>query len=87
MSDLVRKEIHGIFATKNPTKEQVRKYKRSGKKRFDYNFYVNVRSDLMSRIIKHCRGEKKRGEKNDFRIKLGFEPHYLPNKTQKYQKL
>ena len=28
MSDLVRKEIHGIFATKNPTKDQIEKYKR-----------------------------------------------------------
>ena len=27
MSDLVRKEIHGIFETKNPTKNQIRKYK------------------------------------------------------------
>ena len=29
MSDLVRKEIHGIFNTNNPTKEQVKEYKRS----------------------------------------------------------
>ena len=28
MSDLVRKEIRGIFRTKNPTKDQIRKYKR-----------------------------------------------------------
>ena len=28
MSDLVRKEIHGIFQTKNPTKDQVKKFKR-----------------------------------------------------------
>ena len=25
MSDLVREEIHGIFTTKNPKKEQIRK--------------------------------------------------------------
>ena len=31
MSDLVRKEIHGIYGTKNPTEEQIRKYKRSEK--------------------------------------------------------
>ena len=29
----------------------------------------------MSRMIKNCRGEKKRGEKNEFRIKLGFAPN------------
>ena len=28
MSDLVKKEIHGIFEPKNPTKDQVKKYKR-----------------------------------------------------------
>ena len=28
ISDLVRKEIHGIFETKDPTKDQIRKYKR-----------------------------------------------------------
>ena len=27
MSDLVREEIHGIYETKTPTEEQVRKYK------------------------------------------------------------
>ena len=31
MSDLVRKYINGIFGNKNPTKEQIRKYKWSGK--------------------------------------------------------
>ena len=29
ISDLVRKEIHGIFNTNNPTKVQVQEYKRS----------------------------------------------------------
>ena len=31
MSDLVGKEIHGIFETKNPRNEQSREYKRPGK--------------------------------------------------------
>ena len=35
MSDLVRKEIYGIFENKNPTKEESRKYKRYGKEWFD----------------------------------------------------
>ena len=34
-----------------------------------------VRIDLVSRIIKNCRDEKKWGEKNDFRFKLGFNLH------------
>ena len=32
MSDLARKKIQGIFETKNPTEEQIRKYKRVAKK-------------------------------------------------------
>ena len=64
ISDLVRKEIHGIFETKSPTKDQIRKYKRSGRKWFSVDVYAYVRSDLMSRITKNCRGVKGRGEKN-----------------------
>ena len=55
MSDLVRKEIWGIFRTKNPTKDQIRKYKRREKK-LDHNStatVVYVHSDLMSRIKKN----------------------------------
>ena len=62
MSDLVRKEIQGIFRTKNPTKDQFRKYKRC-EKELDHNSiatFVYVRSDLMSRIIKNYKGDKKR---------------------------
>ena len=76
MSDLVRKKIHGIFETKYHTKDQIRKYKRC-EKDLDNNSnatFVYVRSDLMSRIIKNCRGEKRRGENKigDLRRKLGF---------------
>ena len=45
----------------------------------------------MSRIIIHCRGEKRRGKNiDDFRIKLGFGPHDLISKeesitTERYQ--
>ena len=62
MFDLVRKEIRGIFRTKNPIKDQIRKYKRR-EKELDHNSaatFVYVRSDLMSKIIKNCIGEKKR---------------------------
>ena len=61
MSDLVRKEIWGIFRTKNRTKDQIRKYKRR-EKELDHNStatFVYVHSDLMSKIIKNCSGEKK----------------------------
>ena len=70
MSDLVRKGIFGIFETKNPTKDEVEKYKRR-ENELDNNSnatFVYVRSDLMSRIIKNCRGEKRRGEKKNRRF-------------------
>ena len=65
MFDLVRKEIWGIFRTKNPTKDQIRKYKRR-EKELDHNStatFVYAHSDLMSRIIKNCRGKKKKKKK------------------------
>ena len=65
MSDLVTKEIRAIFGTKNPSKDQIRKRKK-WEKEWDHNSaatFVYVRSDLMSRIIKNCRGEKKGAKK------------------------
>ena len=72
----MRKEIHGVFEAKNPTKDQIRKCKRR-EKELDNNCnstFVYDRSDLISRIIKNCRGEKRRAERktDDFRCKLGF---------------
>ena len=62
MSDLVRKEIHGTFETKNPTKDQIREYKRPRREWFSVDVYTYLRSNLMSRITKNCRSEKRRGE-------------------------
>ena len=80
ISHLAMKKIHGILTTKNPTKEQIRKHKRSGKEWFDYNFYVYVRSNLMSIKINSCRGKKGRGERkiDKFRIKLRFKLNDIP---------
>ena len=49
MSDLVRKEIHGIFGTKTPTEKQIRKYKRSEKEldKESNSCSKYVRSDFM----------------------------------------
>ena len=73
ISDLVLKEIYGICETKNPTKKQVNEYKMT--KRQIYKKFTNlsdkklntkknkktyVRNDVMTTIIKRCRGEKKR---------------------------
>ena len=72
MSVLVRKEIHSIFETKNPTKDQVKKYKRHENDLHNNSnaTLVYVRSDLMSRIIKNCRGEKKNGINQDLRYMI-----------------
>ena len=78
MSDLVRKEIHGIFETKNLTKDQIRKYKRREKELDNdcNSTFMHVCSDHMSRMIKNWRGDKERREKIDnFRSKLGFRLH------------
>ena len=63
ISDLVRKNIQGIYETKNFTKKRKRKYIRSkqeiNKKPTDDSKIKFVRSDLMEKIIKNCRGVKK----------------------------
>ena len=66
LSDLVRKEMHGIFETKTPIKDQIRKYKRR-EKELDINCnatFVYVCSNLMSRIIKIV--EVKKEKTDDF---------------------
>ena len=66
VSSILRKESPGIFETKNPTKDQVKKYKRRENELDNKSnaTFVYVLSDLMSRIIKYCRGEKKWAKKN-----------------------
>ena len=60
MSELVRKEIHDIFETTNPTKDQIGKHERCGKELSDKcnATFVYVCSDLMSRIIKIVKTKK-----------------------------
>ena len=74
ISDLVLKEIYGICETKNPSKEQVNEYKMTKKqiyKKFTNlsqeklntinNKKTYVKNDVMTTVIKRCRGEKTRG--------------------------
>ena len=55
MSDLVRKEIHGVYGTKNSTREQIKEYKRRGKELNNKlsAIFCYICSDLMSRMIKN----------------------------------
>ena len=83
MSDLILKEIYGIYETKN-LKEQIKKYKLTEREIFEKhnlsedelntksNKNAYVENDVMTTVIKRCRGEKKRGERKivGFRKKL-----------------
>ena len=72
MSDLILKELYGVYKTKNTTKEQVKEYEMTEREyyeRFDNlgekelnkknNKETYVRNDVMTTVIKRCRGEKK----------------------------
>ena len=93
ISDLVLKEIYGICEAKNPSKEQVNEYKMT--KRQIYKKFTNlskkelntknnkktyVRNDVMTTIIKRCRGEKTRGIRaiDGFRKKLMIPDSEIP---------
>ena len=72
MSDLILKEIYGIYKAKNRTKEQIREQKMNEREIFKK--YVNlsedelseksnkniyVKNDAMTAVIKRCVGKKK----------------------------
>ena len=76
ISDLILKEVYGIYETKNLTKKQIRKYKITEREIFEKyanlsedelseksNKNVYVKNDVMTTIIKRCRGEKKKKKK------------------------
>ena len=72
ISDLVLKEIYGIYEKRKLTKEEIKYFKMTEReifKKFDNlsedelntksNKNVYVKNNIMTNIIKHCRGEKK----------------------------
>ena len=73
ISDLVSKEIYGIYEKIKLTKEEIKCYKMTEReifKKFDNlnedelstksNKNVYAKNTIMTNIIKHCKGEKKR---------------------------
>ena len=77
ISDLVLKEICGIYEEKKLTKDEIKNYKMTERKIFEKfanlsndelntkgskSFYV--KNNVMTNIIKHCRGERKRYKSN-----------------------
>ena len=72
ISDLVLKEIYGIYKIKSLTKEQIKRYKMTKRKTFEKfdnlskdelntksKKGVYVKNDVMTTVVKGCRGEKK----------------------------
>ena len=72
ISDLVLKEIYGAYEKKKLTKEEIKCYKMTEREIFEKfsnlnndilntksNKSVYVKNNIMTNIIKHCRGEKK----------------------------
>ena len=93
ISELVLKELRGALKTKIPTKQQISKYKiteREHFEKFDHlsekelnaksNKTVYARNDVMTIIIKCCRGEKKRDTRaiDGFRKKLMIPEFEIP---------
>ena len=93
MSDLVLKEIRSVLETKNPTNEQMKKYKMTEREIFEKyanltendlskksNKKVYVKNDVMTIVIKQCRGERKRGKRkiDGFRKKLMIPDSEIP---------
>ena len=93
ISDLALKELYGICETKNPSKEQVNENKMTKKQ--IYNKFTNlsqeklntinnkktyVKNDVMTTVIKRCRGEKTRGIRaiDGFRNKLMIPDSEIP---------
>ena len=83
ISDLVRKDIQGIYETKDFAKKQKGKYIRtkpeiSKKPKDDFKIKC-VCSDLMEKIIKKCNDGinriKKEKQRQIFRSTLGFKEH------------
>ena len=97
MSDLILKEIYGICETKNLTKKQVKEYKMTEREFFE-KFYklskdklnnksnkdVYVRNDVMTTVIKRCRGEKTKGIRaiDGFKNKLMIPDSEIPKSPE-----
>ena len=77
ISDLVLKEIYGIYEKRKLTKEEIKCYKMTERgifKKLDNlnedelntksNKNVYAKNSIMTNIIKHCKGKKKRNKSN-----------------------
>ena len=97
ISDLVLKEIYGIYEKRKLTKEEINCFRMTEREIFEKidnlnedelntksNKNVYVKNNIMKNIIKHCRGEKKRGIKaiDGIREKLMIPDYEIYNKVK-----
>ena len=77
ISDLVLKEIYGIYEKRKLAKEECKNYKMTEKEIFEKfdnlsndelntksSKFVYVKNNVITNIVKHCRGEKNRNKSN-----------------------
>ena len=91
MIDLLKKEMCGMFGTKDITKEQKMRYIKSEqqitKNPKDNNWHKYARNDITEKMIKNCRGVKKsndgvnrldkENQRQNFRTLLGFKENEI----------
>ena len=73
--DLVDKEIKGKFKTKNPTEQQIRKYKRHGSEFIEYEKFMCSHECIIIPIIRYCRVSTPKSIV--FRSKLGLNQYNI----------
>ena len=71
--DLVDKEIKGKLNTNNPTKQQIRKYKRHGSEFIEDTKFMYAHECIIIPVIMHCRVSTPKSI--EFRSKLGFNQY------------
>ena len=71
--DLIDKETKGKFKTNNPTKQQIKDYKRHGSELTDNEKFVYTYEDIIVHIIMNCRVSTPKAI--EFRSELGFRQH------------
>ena len=70
---ILDEKIKGKCKTKNPTKQQIKKYKRHGSKLIDNKKFVYTHENILMPIIRSCRVSTP--EAIEFRYKLRFKQH------------
>ena len=73
MSDLTIKATKGIYNTKSPTYEQIRRYKRYGNNFINGLTGIWIRENLALPLIMDCRTSAA----VEFKSKLGFKRHNI----------